>query len=140
MTSLLLMIVSSDAAHTVHPLAGQGLNQGILDVACLSDILQRGASEGQDIGNLHLLREYASVRYLRNLLMISACDKLHRLYSTDFAPITWIRSLGLSSVNQLDFVKVSRMRQYNDGRAKEVPHSHHSLCLETHILTIYHLM
>ncbi|CDH57478.1 ubiquinone biosynthesis monooxygenase coq6 [Lichtheimia corymbifera JMRC:FSU:9682] len=104
------VVLVGDAAHTVHPLAGQGLNQGILDVACLSDILQRGASEGMDIGNLHLLREYASVRYLRNLLMISACDKLHRLYTTDFAPITWIRSLGLSSVNQLDFVKAEIMK------------------------------
>ncbi|KAI8150339.1 hypothetical protein BJV82DRAFT_503447 [Fennellomyces sp. T-0311] len=95
-----------DAAHTVHPLAGQGLNQGILDVQCLSDVLQRGAANGQDIGSIHLLREYASVRYLRNLVMISACDKLHRLYTTDFAPVTWIRSLGLSAVNQLDVVKV----------------------------------
>ena len=93
----------------MHPLAGQGLNQGILDVQCLSDVLQRGAANGQDIGSIHLLREYASVRYLRNLVMISACDKLHRLYTTDFAPVTWIRSLGLSAVNQLDVVKVRQI-------------------------------
>ncbi|KAI7847579.1 hypothetical protein BDC45DRAFT_541798 [Circinella umbellata] len=104
------VVLVGDAAHTVHPLAGQGLNQGILDVECLADILQQGASNGQDIGNIHLLREYASVRYLRNLVMISACDKLHRLYTTDFAPVTWLRSLGLTAVNQLDFVKAEIMK------------------------------
>ncbi|KAI9259623.1 hypothetical protein BDA99DRAFT_513743 [Phascolomyces articulosus] len=104
------VVLVGDAAHTVHPLAGQGLNQGILDVECLADILQQGAANGQDIGNIHLLREYASVRYLRNIVMISACDKLHRLYTTDFAPVTWIRSLGLSAVNQLDFVKGEIMK------------------------------
>ncbi|KAI9484584.1 hypothetical protein BDB00DRAFT_854504 [Zychaea mexicana] len=104
------VVLVGDAAHTVHPLAGQGLNQGILDVECLADVLQQGAANGQDIGNIHLLREYASVRYLRNLVMISACDKLHRLYTTDFAPVTWIRSLGLSAVNSLDFVKAEIMK------------------------------
>ncbi|KAI9320649.1 hypothetical protein BX666DRAFT_1219001 [Dichotomocladium elegans] len=104
------VVLVGDAAHTVHPLAGQGLNQGVLDVECLSNILQRGAADGQDIGNVHLLREYASVRYLRNLVMISACDKLHRLYTTDFGPITLIRSLGLSTINKLDFVKAEVMK------------------------------
>ncbi|ORZ02753.1 hypothetical protein BCR43DRAFT_449767 [Syncephalastrum racemosum] len=104
------VVLVGDAAHTVHPLAGQGLNQGLLDVECLSNLIGRGAGEGQDIGNVHLLREYASARYVRNIAMLSACDKLHKLYSTDFAPITWVRSLGLSAVNQLDFVKAEIMK------------------------------
>lgn len=95
-----------DAAHATHPLAGQGMNQGLLDVECLSQILERGSTEGQDIGNIHLLRQYASERYLRNIMMISSCDKLHRLFSTDAAPVTWVRSLGLTAVNNLDFMKV----------------------------------
>lgn len=97
-----------DAAHATHPLAGQGLNQGILDVECLSTLVEKGTMEGQDIGNIHLLRQYASERYLRNIMMISSCDKLHRLYSTDVAPVTWIRSLGLNAVNQMDFLKVNK--------------------------------
>lgn len=95
-----------DAAHATHPLAGQGMNQGLLDVECLSQILEKGTTEGQDIGHIHLLREYASERYLRNIMMISSCDKLHRLFSTDAAPVTWVRSIGLSAINNMDFMKV----------------------------------
>ncbi|KAI8645558.1 hypothetical protein BD408DRAFT_361326 [Parasitella parasitica] len=99
-----------DAAHATHPLAGQGMNQGLLDVECLSQLLERGATEGQDIGSIHLLRQYASERYLRNIMMISSCDKLHRLFSTDAAPVTWIRSIGLNTVENLDFVKAEIMK------------------------------
>lgn len=95
-----------DAAHATHPLAGQGMNQGILDVECLSQLLERGTMEGQDIGSIHLLRQYASERYVRNIMMISSCDKLHRLFSTDAAPVTWARSLGLNAVNNVGFLKV----------------------------------
>ncbi|KAL9553562.1 hypothetical protein PS6_003865 [Mucor atramentarius] len=99
-----------DAAHATHPLAGQGLNQGLLDVECLSQLLERGTVEGQDIGSIHLLRQYASERYLRNIMMISSCDKLHRLFSTDAAPVAWIRSIGLNAVDNLDFVKAEIMK------------------------------
>lgn len=95
-----------DAAHATHPLAGQGMNQGLLDVECLSQLLEKGTTEGQDIGSIHLLRQYASERYLRNIMMISSCDKLHRLFSTDATPVTWARSLGLNAVNSNGFLKV----------------------------------
>ncbi|GAA5815003.1 hypothetical protein MFLAVUS_008507 [Mucor flavus] len=99
-----------DAAHATHPLAGQGMNQGLLDVECLSQLLEKGATEGQDIGSIHLLRQYASERYLRNIMMITSCDKLHRLFSTDAAPITWARSLGLNAVNNTGFLKAEIMK------------------------------
>lgn len=97
-----------DAAHATHPLAGQGMNQGLLDVECLSQILAKGVTEGQDIGSIHLLRQYASERYMRNIMMISSCDKLHRLFSNDITPFTWIRSIGLNAVDNLDFLKVRK--------------------------------
>ncbi|KAF7721063.1 putative ubiquinone biosynthesis monooxygenase [Apophysomyces ossiformis] len=99
-----------DAAHTIHPLAGQGLNQGLLDVECLSKTLETGTMEGQDIGNIHLLRSYAAERYVKNVVMLSACDKMHRLFGTDIAPVTWVRSLGLTAVNNMDFLKAEIMR------------------------------
>ncbi|KAI8084999.1 uncharacterized protein BX664DRAFT_338303 [Halteromyces radiatus] len=99
-----------DAAHTTHPLAGQGLNQGLLDVESLTNVLVQGTLEGQDIGNINLLRGYASDRYIRNIVMISACDKMHRLFGTDAAPIAWLRSFGLSTLNNLDSVKSEIMK------------------------------
>ncbi|KAI8331215.1 hypothetical protein BC941DRAFT_439321 [Chlamydoabsidia padenii] len=99
-----------DAAHTTHPLAGQGMNQGLLDVESLTNVLVKGTCEGQDIGNIHLLRNYASDRYVKNIVMISACDKMYRLFGTDVAPVAWLRSFGLSTINGLDFVKAEIMK------------------------------
>lgn len=82
------------------------MNQGLLDVESLTNVLAKGTCEGQDIGNIHLLRSYASDRYIKNIIMISACDKMHRLFGTDITPVTWLRSFGLSTLNGLDFVKV----------------------------------
>lgn len=105
----LLTIFNRDAAHTIHPLAGQGLNQGLLDVECLSRMLALGTMEGQDIGSIHLLRNYASERYVRNIVMLSTCDKIHRLFSTEAASITWLRSFGLTALNSFDIVKASAL-------------------------------
>ncbi|CAO3643951.1 unnamed protein product [Cunninghamella echinulata] len=99
-----------DAAHTTHPLAGQGLNQGLLDIESLTNVLVKGVQEGQDIGSIHLLKNYAADRYIRNIVMISACDKMHRLFSNDIGPLTWIRSLGLSTVNNMSVVKNEIMK------------------------------
>jgi ubiquinone biosynthesis monooxygenase Coq6 len=106
-----------DAAHATHPLAGQGMNQGLLDVECLSQLLEKGTIEGQDIGSIHLLRQYASERYLRNIMMISTCDKLHRLFGTDAAPITWIRSIGLNAVNNIHFAKLKKKKKKKKKKA-----------------------
>ncbi|KAI8991292.1 hypothetical protein BDF20DRAFT_33817 [Mycotypha africana] len=99
-----------DAAHSTHPLAGQGMNQGLLDVECLSKLLEKGTMEGQDIGNIHLLRKYPAERYWRNILMLSSCDKIDRLFSNDIAPVTWIRSLGIKAVHNMDFLKAEIMK------------------------------
>ncbi|CAO3589603.1 unnamed protein product [Absidia cylindrospora] len=113
-----------DAAHATHPLAGQGMNQGLLDVESLTKVLVQGTCDGQDIGNIHLLRNYASDRYVRNIVMISACDKMHRLFGTDVAPVTWLRSFGLSTINSLDFVKAEIMK-YAMGVEYNGAASHH---------------
>ncbi|KAI9286915.1 hypothetical protein BC943DRAFT_217257 [Umbelopsis sp. AD052] len=99
-----------DAAHTIHPLAGQGLNQGLLDVQKLSEVLEMGVKNGEDIGHIHLLSHYASNRYGRNVAMLSACDKIHRLFGTELAPIVWARSLGFNAVNAFEPVKAEIMK------------------------------
>ncbi|KAF9977102.1 putative ubiquinone biosynthesis monooxygenase [Actinomortierella ambigua] len=99
-----------DAAHTVHPLAGQGLNQGLADVECLARVIEQSLRSGSDIGNIHSLTPYSSERFLPNLAMLGTVDKLQKLYSTDFAPVVWARSWGLSAVDQLGPLKTELMR------------------------------
>ena len=94
-----------DAAHTIHPLAGQGLNQGQGDVASLLKTIEAAVETGQDIGSQICLEDYNSERYAANNAMLGACDKLHKLYSVGSGPIVPLRSLGLSAVDKLGFLK-----------------------------------
>jgi ubiquinone biosynthesis monooxygenase Coq6 len=94
-----------DAAHTIHPLAGQGLNQGQGDAAALVRTIAHAVRSGQDIGSTLALESYNSERYAQNNAMLGVCDKLHRLYSTDSAPIVGLRSLGFRAVNAMGPLK-----------------------------------
>lgn len=94
-----------DAAHTIHPLAGQGLNQGQGDAAALVRTISHAVQTGQDIGSTLALESYNSERYAENNAMLGACDKLHRLYSVESGPIVGVRSLGLRAVNALGPLK-----------------------------------
>jgi ubiquinone biosynthesis monooxygenase Coq6 len=100
-----------DAAHTTHPLAGQGLNMGQGDVAHLIRAIESSISRGLDIGSLLSLEPYWKDAYLTNHIKLGVFDKLHKLYSTDFTQIVQVRSLGLNVVNSLDWVKSQLMRQ-----------------------------
>lgn len=94
-----------DAAHTIHPLAGQGLNLGQLDVASLAHAIETGVSRGLDIGSMLCLEPYFSDRYIPNHVMLGICDKIHKVYSNHFWPVVLLRTLGVSILNQLPFVK-----------------------------------
>lgn len=94
-----------DAAHTTHPLAGQGLNMGQQDVQALTEALTSAVDRGLDIGSQLALEPYVADRYLENHMKLGVVDKLHKLYSTDFGPLVQLRSWGLGLVNSLDFVK-----------------------------------
>ncbi|KAI8854721.1 hypothetical protein BC829DRAFT_424441 [Chytridium lagenaria] len=99
-----------DAAHTIHPLAGQGLNLGLSDAKCLADVLDCGVRDGQDIGQLHILQDYASRRYTPNLGMVTAVDAIGRLFRAEFEPIVWARSLGLKITDSIPALKNLAMR------------------------------
>ena len=94
-----------DAAHTIHPLAGQGLNQGQGDAAALVRTISHAVQAGQDIGSTLALESYTSERYAENNAMLGVCDKLHRLYSVESGPIVGLRSLGLRAVNAMGPLK-----------------------------------
>jgi len=93
-----------DAAHTVHPLAGQGMNLGILDAASVVAVIEDALVAGEDIGDLKVLRRYERERKGDNLAMLAAFDGLNRLFRLPgwAAPM---RALGLRAVEAADPVK-----------------------------------
>lgn len=89
-----------DAAHVIHPLAGQGLNLGLKDVAALSEIVIEALRLGLDHGAVDVLERYERSRALDTGLMAAATDGLNRLFSNDYAPVRAIRNFGLSLVDR----------------------------------------
>lgn len=94
-----------DAAHTVHPLAGQGLNMGQTDVGLLVDALETGVDRGLDVGSTLVLEKYVATAWPNNHALMGVCDKLHKIFSTDAFPVVALRGLGLKSLNYFDVVK-----------------------------------
>lgn len=101
----------ADAAHTVHPLAGQGLNLGLQDVAGLMDQLSYALETGRDIGSRRVLRAYERNRKGDNWLMQGSFDALKRLFSNDQRFLTRLRNTGLSTVDRLPVLKNAFVRK-----------------------------
>ncbi|TVU44030.1 hypothetical protein EJB05_03454 [Eragrostis curvula] len=76
-----------DAAHTVHPLAGQGVNLGFGDAAALAKVIAEGVSVGSDVGDLSLLQRYEKDRKAANVAMTAVLDGFQKMYSVDFGPL-----------------------------------------------------
>jgi 2-octaprenyl-6-methoxyphenol hydroxylase len=100
-----------DAAHVIHPIAGQGLNLGLRDVAALADLVIATRAAGGDPGDAALLKTYQRRRRPDNLLMLAATDTLDRLFSNDSRVIRSIRDIGLAGVQRLPRLKALFMRQ-----------------------------
>ncbi|OXV12018.1 hypothetical protein Egran_00221 [Elaphomyces granulatus] len=101
-----------DAAHVIHPLAGQGLNLGLGDVASLSNAIDFATSHGMDVGDYLSLERYAFERWAVNAKVGGVCDLLHKVYNVSGqGPVAWARSLGLRAIDQLPAVKSFLMRQ-----------------------------
>lgn len=94
-----------DAAHAIHPLAGQGVNLGLLDVAALTDVLAQIRAKGRDIGNLAALRRYERARRGENLIMLNAMDLFKRLFSNRTLPLVAARNLGLAVTEHIGPLK-----------------------------------
>ncbi|KAH8116514.1 ubiquinone biosynthesis hydrox [Phellopilus nigrolimitatus] len=104
-----------DAAHTTHPLAGQGLNMGLGDAQALAECIQSAVRVGGDIGSRTALLPYARARYFENHKLLSTVDKLHKLYGSTLPPLVWARSVGLEVVNELDLLKAAIMMTAGSG-------------------------
>lgn len=104
------LVLAGDAAHGIHPIAGQGLNLGWRDVAALTEILVDMKQLGLDLAHPTGLERYERWRRADNLVMAGVTDVLNRLFSNDVAPIRAARDLGLGVINQLPAVKKLLMR------------------------------
>jgi 2-polyprenylphenol 6-hydroxylase len=112
-------VLLGDAAHVVHPLAGQGLNMGLLDCATLAQVLGEAGGAGS-FGDYNVLRRYERWRRSENLLTASALDGLERLFSNSDALSTGLRSMALGAVGRLPFMK-HRFAQRALGLVGDVP-------------------
>lgn len=112
--------LAGDAAHGVHPIAGQGLNLGLRDAAALVDVLAEARRLGLDIGSEAVLMRYQSWRRFDNTLFTASFDALNRLFSNDIAPVAAARRFGLDLVDSIAPLKRFFMRQAG-GEMGDVP-------------------
>ncbi|MEO1702880.1 MAG: ubiquinone biosynthesis hydroxylase [Pseudomonadota bacterium] len=97
--------LAGDAAHGIHPIAGQGLNLGFKDVAALAETIVEAHRNGQDIGTLDVLQRYERWRRFDTVQMGVTTDVLNRLFSNDIMPVRAIRNMGLGLVDRMPFAK-----------------------------------
>lgn len=109
-----------DAAHTVHPLAGQGVNLGILDAAVLADTLLAAETRGRDPGDRHQLRRYERARKGADVSMQLVTGGFRYLFGADLAPVRALRAAGLALTEHLPPLKHFFMRRAS-GLAGELP-------------------
>jgi 2-octaprenyl-6-methoxyphenol hydroxylase len=100
-----------DAAHLIHPLAGQGLNLALRDAAALAEAIVDNIRVGLDPGDANVLHGYERTRRFDTLAMAMATDGLNRLFSNDALPVRLMRDLGLGLVDRMDGLKRTFIRQ-----------------------------
>ena len=100
-----------DAAHSIHPLAGQGVNLGFLDVAVLAEVLLHAMQRGERLSDVKVLSRYERRRMPHNLAMMAAMEGFERLFQADPLPVRWLRNSGLNWVDDLPEAKALFVRQ-----------------------------
>ena len=94
-----------DAAHTIHPLAGQGANLGFGDVKALVEVLEKAYRRGEHLGASKVLRRYQRARMLDNIAMAAGMESFKRLFSTQQPLVVQLRNIGMKQFNQGEFLK-----------------------------------
>ncbi len=112
--------LAGDAAHGIHPIAGQGLNLGFKDAAALAQVVVEADRLGRDIGALDVLEDYERWRRFDTVQMGITTDVLNRLFSNDFGPLRALRDIGLGLVDRLPAMKDFFIRQAS-GSGESIP-------------------
>ncbi len=114
------LVLVGDSAHGIHPIAGQGLNLGLRDVAALTEVLVDGARLGLDFGDAQLMDRYARWRSVDTLLVALSTDNLNRLFSIPGKTASAVRRFGLSAVQKFKPAKALFMAEAR-GEAGDLP-------------------
>ncbi|KAA8548456.1 hypothetical protein F0562_000140 [Nyssa sinensis] len=99
------VVLIGDAAHTVHPLAGQGVNLGFGDAFSLSRVIAEGIAVGSDIGEVSLLKKYEADRKPANIAMMAVLDGFQKAYSVDFGPLNVLRAAAFHGAHFISPLK-----------------------------------
>lgn len=99
-----------DAAHMINPLAGQGVNIGLLDAATLAEVLIEAHKQGKNIADFKVLQQYEKQRRNENLKMMTVMDAFYRFFSNDILPLKLIRNIGLGFAHHIAPLRLKVMK------------------------------
>jgi 2-octaprenyl-6-methoxyphenol hydroxylase len=114
------LLLVGDAAHGIHPIAGQGLNMGFRDVAALAQVLVEAARTGQDIGTPAVLARYSAWRRLDNMMVGAVTDSLNKLFALRGRLPAAVRRFGLAGVERVPILKARFMAEAR-GETGQLP-------------------
>jgi len=114
------VVLIGDAAHMIHPLAGQGVNIGLLDAAALAEVLLAAHQAGSSIAGLETLQGYEHQRRRHNLLMMQIMDGFYRIFSNDIGPLKLLRNAGLGLAGHLPPAR-NRVMEFAMGLRGDLP-------------------
>ena len=114
------VVLVGDAAHTINPLAGQGVNLGFMDAAVLIEVLAQAKLDGKAIFDMPTLKEYERKRRFENQSMMSLMDAFYYGFSNNHLPLKVFRNVGLGLANRLGFAK-QKVMQYAVGASGQLP-------------------
>lgn len=112
--------LAGDAAHMIHPLAGQGVNIGLLDAAVLAEELLKAIAAGEPVESLLVLERYEGRRRRHNLVMMQTMDAFYRMFSNQVGPLKLVRNLGLGLAGRLPLAK-DRVMRFAMGLEGDLP-------------------